>query len=114
MWLQEEAWQKILLEFNSCNAVRSLSQLKSKFDNLKTATRKYAGNIKRSLYGTGRGPSTEDSKNNIFEVVLDILNKKTVEGHYNSYDDDAFANSVTEETGQDSTLCCPLYLQKIL
>ncbi|KAK4872602.1 hypothetical protein RN001_014631 [Aquatica leii] len=87
---KEAAWNEVLTKYNSFNRTRSLLQLKSKYDNLKTGSRKYAANCRAAHRGTGGGPPLiNDIKSAIYDIVIEILNKKTVAGLDNSYDDDA-------------------------
>lgn len=96
---KDEAWQNIAVQYNSFNTRRSTGQLKSKFDNLKTAARKHASNCNRSLYSTGGGPpESAESKNIIYDEVCEILNKKTVRGLTNIYDDDFIEEKPEEVT----------------
>ncbi|KAF2903700.1 hypothetical protein ILUMI_02495 [Ignelater luminosus] len=83
---REEAWINIETEFNSCNRHQILHQIKSKFDNLKTAARKYACCNKENLNITGGGPS--DNLENVYDKMLEIINNKTLIGLENPYYDD--------------------------
>ncbi|KAF2889097.1 hypothetical protein ILUMI_17076 [Ignelater luminosus] len=84
---REEAWINIETEFNSCNRHRTLHQIKRKFDNLKTAARKYACCNKENLNITGGRPSG-NLENVVYDKMLEIINNKTVIGLKNPYDDD--------------------------
>ncbi|CAH1111592.1 unnamed protein product [Psylliodes chrysocephalus] len=103
---KEEAWRKIADAFNSCNPMRSIAQMKSKYDNLKTAARRFSGNANRNLYGTGGGPPVVVNPNPVYDEVLSIINKKTVSGLVNEYDDDYLDQGqsnieIIEETSED-------------
>lgn len=66
-----------------------MAQLKSKYDNLKTSARKYYSRQRDIIYHTGGGPGeNRDPKGDIYEVILQIINKKTVFGLHNRFDDD--------------------------
>ncbi|KAF2879569.1 hypothetical protein ILUMI_26594 [Ignelater luminosus] len=90
---REEAWINIETEFNSCNRHRTLHQIKSKFDNLKTAARKYAYCNKENLNITGGRPSG-NLENVVYDKMLEIINNKTVIGLENPYDDDGRSSGV--------------------
>ncbi|XP_044745799.1 myb/SANT-like DNA-binding domain-containing protein 3 [Coccinella septempunctata] len=86
---KEEAWKKVEDGFNAKNFhYRSLQQLKAKFDNLKTKARKEVAQQKSYLYGTGGGPSVK-VLDPITEIILDIINFKTVVGFPALTDSDA-------------------------
>ncbi|CAH1107884.1 unnamed protein product [Psylliodes chrysocephalus] len=74
--IEEEAWRKIADAFNSCNPMRSIAQMKrkSKYDNLKTAARRFSGNANRNLYGTGGRPPVVVNPNPVYDEVLSIKN----------------------------------------
>lgn len=56
---------------------------------MKTAARKHSAKVNQNHYATGGGPpDPPDSKNIIYDEVIKILNKKTVVGFNNPYDDD--------------------------
>ncbi|XP_074029123.1 uncharacterized protein isoform X1 [Leptinotarsa decemlineata] len=86
---KEEAWRKVLSSFNSRNIqVRSISQIKAKFDNLKTKARKDVAKQKSYMTGTGGGPAIKIDLDPVTEATLNIINMKTVVGLNNSLDSD--------------------------
>lgn len=60
---------------------------------MKTAARKYASCNKVNIYITGGGAST-NMDNVVYDKVLEILNKKTVVGLDNPYDDDGNSSGI--------------------
>ncbi|KAL1488495.1 hypothetical protein ABEB36_014961 [Hypothenemus hampei] len=70
-----EGWAKINKEFNSCFPLRKTEALQSKFDNLKTAARKYAGTRRQNCIGTGGGPGTTVETNAVFDIIINIMLK---------------------------------------
>ncbi|KAK4887454.1 hypothetical protein RN001_003725, partial [Aquatica leii] len=70
-------------------------QLTAKYENLKNQARKYAAHNKRIVCGTGGG-NHKYIKEVVLEAVLELLNKKTVYGKDNNFDDD-FVMAVPEE-----------------
>ncbi|XP_074032326.1 uncharacterized protein [Leptinotarsa decemlineata] len=76
--------------------VRSISQIKAKFDNLKTKARKDMAKQKSYMTGTGGGPAIKIDLDPVTEATLNIINMKTVVGLNNSLDSD-FINDLTKE-----------------
>ncbi|XP_074038652.1 myb/SANT-like DNA-binding domain-containing protein 3 isoform X2 [Leptinotarsa decemlineata] len=77
---KEEAWRKVLSSFNSRNIqVRSISQIKAKFDNLKTKARKDMAKQKSYMTGTGGGPAIKIDLDPVTEATLNIINMKTLD-----------------------------------
>lgn len=66
-----------------------MTQIKSKYDNLKTRTRKEVAKEKAYLRGTGGGPAVKKELDPIIEATLNIINIKTVVGLSNMFDSDA-------------------------
>ncbi|XP_072399128.1 uncharacterized protein [Diabrotica undecimpunctata] len=86
---KEEAWQKILTTFNAKNMVcRTVEQIKNKFDNMKTRTRKVVAKEKAYLRGTGGGPEIKTLEDPVIEATLKIINEKTVVGFNTILDSD--------------------------
>lgn len=67
---------------------RNVDQLKSKFDNLKTKVRKFVAQERCYIRGTGGGGSLPTNTDPIVELVLKIINWKTVVGLENTLDSD--------------------------
>lgn len=89
---KKDAWLKITNEFNSIspnNVLRETNSLKKYYDSIKEDLRKRAGNEKQSCYKTGGGPPSPNSHNSGDDLVLNIVNKKTIYGLSNSYDNDS-------------------------
>lgn len=87
---KNEAWIKLTQEFNALapnNVFRTTESLKKFWDNAKEDLRKRAGEEKRSLYKTGGGPPKYNKKPED-ELMLDIVNIKTIIGLTNPYDSD--------------------------
>lgn len=66
--------------------MRSSEQLTAKYENLKNRARKYAA-VSKQYKETGGG-SPKNDNDPILEMVIEILNKKTVYGEANRFDDD--------------------------
>lgn len=92
-------------KLNSVNRPRTLQQIKSKYDNLKTAARKYASKCRENYIKTGGGNS-DYKENVIYEKMLDIINKKTVFGLQNPFDDDAECSVSFIQTESTSPTTC--------
>jgi hypothetical protein len=66
--------------------VRTLAQIKRKFDNLKTKAKKTVAANKQSVTRTGGGPSEYTDIDPVTDAVLEMINMKTVTT-MNSFDD---------------------------
>lgn len=75
---------------------RSVDQLKSKYENLKTRARKCAAENKQYWRGTGGGPSQEPDWDPVIEAILRVINEKTVCGVQNPHDSDSVINNPTD------------------
>ncbi|KAK9674921.1 Myb/SANT-like DNA-binding domain [Popillia japonica] len=85
---KEQAWERVQNCFNSKSYIcRSIEQLKSKYDNLKTKARRVIANERQCIKGTGGGPGYS-SFDPIVEAILKIINIKTVVGLHYSMDSD--------------------------
>ncbi|KAK4872617.1 hypothetical protein RN001_014646 [Aquatica leii] len=85
------AWFKITQEFNCVspnNCLRDTDSLRKYYDNLKEDIRKKAGHQRRSLYKTGGGPPSPIKKDDCYDLILDIVNTKTIFGLANPCDND--------------------------
>ncbi|KAK4882373.1 hypothetical protein RN001_005692 [Aquatica leii] len=91
------AWQSIKEQYDAAHPLqmRTTQQLTAKYENLKTQARKYAADNKRIVCGTGGG-NDKYIKDVVLEAVLELLNKTTVYGEDNNFDDD-FVMTVPEE-----------------
>ncbi|KAK9744178.1 Myb/SANT-like DNA-binding domain [Popillia japonica] len=87
---KEQAWTRIACRFNSRNLeCRSIDQLKSKYDNLKSKARKVVANKRASLKGTGGSPTCGGRFDPIIGSILKIINIKTIVGHTSKFDSDS-------------------------
>ncbi|KAG5875188.1 hypothetical protein JTB14_006847 [Gonioctena quinquepunctata] len=78
---KDKAWQRVTAAFNALALHRrNMDQLKSKYDNLKTKTRKVVVAQRTYIKGTGGGPPVTDKFDPVIENVLKIINIKTVVG----------------------------------
>lgn len=88
---KNKAWIKIASEFNaqSPNYIkRSEESLKAYYKNQKELLKKKVGNERKNIYLTGGGPGSrfiEDKD----ELLLSIVNNKTVYGLNNTFDSDS-------------------------
>ncbi|KYB28778.1 hypothetical protein TcasGA2_TC032476 [Tribolium castaneum] len=84
---KNEAWQKILIAFNSKNKrPRNVEQIKNKYDNMKSKARKIAASNKNYLRGIEGGPSQTLDLDPVIEAVLRIINSATVVGLEDPFD----------------------------
>lgn len=72
-----------------CQYARTIEQLKSKFENLKTKARKTVAGYTKNIKGTGGGPPIYLETDPVIEAVLRIINYKTVVGLQNNFDCDS-------------------------
>jgi hypothetical protein len=98
---KEKAWKNVLSalqsKYSKWMRPRTIEQLKTKYDNLKTKARKDVAEEKNKIKQTGGGPSYPDNRlNPITEAVLNIINYKTVIG-LESCDSDS-TNNTTKVT----------------
>jgi hypothetical protein len=99
-WSEKEAaWKKIEEEFNSQSTVfRSVESLKRFHNNKKKEIRKTAAEEKRSFRTTGGGKAVVKSTDPVFDLTLEIMNKRTVYGLSNNFDSDSLQNMVINYT----------------
>lgn len=91
-WKQKEAaWARIQAEFNSqASTYRSADVLKRFYRNTKRETRKKAADLKHVLRQTGGGPAPPIKiQDPIFDLTLELINKKSVFGLPNPFDSDS-------------------------
>lgn len=87
---KENAWQQIEKEFNATSGVfRSAEVLKRFYNNKKKDVRKQAANERTNLCKTGGGQAIKIATDPTYDLTLEIINKKTVFGLNNKFDDDA-------------------------
>jgi hypothetical protein len=95
MYLQDAAWGRVSQAFNSsASQFRSVDQLKSKYDNLKTKARKVVAENRTYRQKTGGGGASSDKFDAVIEAVLRIINIKSVVGFENSVDCDHVGNFI--------------------
>lgn len=72
--LKEQTWSKLAKEFNSLSSFvfRSDKTLRAKYDNIKKRAKTKYSTFRRSLYGTGGGPSAEINFSQEEEVVMEL------------------------------------------
>ncbi|KAI4460658.1 hypothetical protein MML48_5g00010615 [Holotrichia oblita] len=91
------AWQNIAKEFNSQSpnfVTRSVDSLKKYYDNLKKGMRKRAASERSKMYKTGGGKAdTNISKGD--ELLLSLINKKTIYGYESPWDSDQLECTIT-------------------
>lgn len=99
---KNRAWFSMTQKFNAMspnNVFRPTESLKKYYDNLKEDLRKRAGEERKSLYKTGGGPPTPKTPLED-DILLDIVNKKTIYGVDNQFDCDVIENhNVETEVG---------------
>lgn len=100
-WKQkDEAWKKVTNIFNSQTTetfARTKESLKKFYDNVKKNVRKEVAAEKYELNKTGGGIVLPVDKEPTTDLVLDIINEKTVFGFTNIYDSDYIAQDGTEK-----------------
>lgn len=114
---KEEAWKNVHQSFQSrTTTTRTIEQLKSKYDNLKTKARKDVANNKTVFKKTGGGPPDNPPNNGldpVTESIIDIINIKTVDGLSCAFDSDSImANpDIEEHIGKfTKAVCLPNFL----
>ncbi|XP_050516283.1 uncharacterized protein LOC126891144 [Diabrotica virgifera virgifera] len=99
---KEKTWKKIETEFNASSPGlinRSADSLKKYYDNRKKELRKEKAQEKIEVYRTGGGPCAKPPKmESSDEVLLSMVNEKTVSGILNTFDGDS------EVTNENSSL----------
>lgn len=88
---KKKVWEKIAAEVNAAavnTTYRSQEILKRFFENRKREVRKIAAEEKKELYGTGGGQPFKIRKDPCHDIILSIMNTKTVYGLANEIDGD--------------------------
>ncbi|KAK5648389.1 hypothetical protein RI129_003281 [Pyrocoelia pectoralis] len=88
---KEKAWQQIAQKFNAVspeNIYRDVQSLKKTYSNIKMQVKKAAADEKTEIYKTGGGRKRECNEPVLMELMLDTINKKTVYGFQNQFDND--------------------------
>jgi hypothetical protein len=94
-WTEKEAaWKKIEEEYSlqKCRISRDFTTTKKK------ETRKTAAEEKRSFRTTDGGKAVVKSTDPVFDLTLEIMNKRTVYGLSNNFDSDSLQNMVINYT----------------
>lgn len=91
---KNEAWDAITREFNSSNAgtTRDLESLRRNYENRKKLLRQNMAKQRRELYRTGGGVAPVVTKEPGDEILMAIVNEKTIAGIENRFDGDKFDN----------------------
>nr|XP_023028765.1 myb/SANT-like DNA-binding domain-containing protein 3 [Leptinotarsa decemlineata] len=88
---KEKTWELIESEFNasSSSTYRNAANLKKCYENRKKELRKSLAEERKQTLMTGRGPPPKIKKDDTDDILMSILNKKTLVGLHNEFDDDA-------------------------
>lgn len=87
---KDEAWERICTAFNSQspqNVWRNKDSLRKLYDNKKKELRKEAANSSYEVYKTGGGPTYKEVSTDD-ELLLTLVNNKTISGTFNPFDSD--------------------------
>ncbi|KAK4872750.1 hypothetical protein RN001_014779 [Aquatica leii] len=87
-----KAWQVVEEEFNASSTsttYRDATCLKKCYENRKKELRKSIAQERREILLTGGGPPAKIKRDDTDDVLMSILNKKTLVGLNNRFDDDA-------------------------
>lgn len=98
-WKQkEDTWFKIWNEYNANSTVhRDKDSLKKCYNNQKRSTRKVMAKNKQDVYQTGGGLNKAPLVSPVDEATLLVMNKTTVNGLNNNYDDDRIKEIINED-----------------
>ncbi|KAG5874117.1 hypothetical protein JTB14_015037 [Gonioctena quinquepunctata] len=104
---KDEAWQAIEQDFNSSSGsdtFRKAACLKKCYENRKKKLRKMLAEERRETMLTGGGPPPKLKKNEDEDMLLSFVNKKTLVGLENRFDDDAEESLIQVQDEQDEIL----------
>ncbi|CAH1113904.1 unnamed protein product [Psylliodes chrysocephalus] len=94
---KDKAWEKVAVVYNAHSLeYRNTDQLKSKFDNLKTKTRKIVAQERAHIKGTGGGGPLPPDYDPVIQLIVKIINWKTVVGLENTFGSDYTANDIED------------------
>ena len=111
---KKKGWLKIEEEFNTKSLhSRSWTILKTKWENLKTESRKYHAANKIKLLKTGGGKSNPPNENKLLEKVK-ILVSATIDGLQSSYDSDADCILQTQESAINVSVNTSVFPETLL
>lgn len=89
---KENSWSQITDEFNATSSTgikRTAACLKKCYENRKKQLRKTLAEEKKEIQLTGGGPPPKVLTNEVDDILMSILNKKTLVGLQNNFDNDA-------------------------
>lgn len=101
-----DAWNMIAGEFNSVspnNIHRTAESLKKFFENKKKEVRKVVAYEKKEINLTGGGTTPKFTKDPSHELVLSLMNNKSVFGLTNPFDSDSINNEIILEVNNENT-----------
>lgn len=106
---KEKAWQAIESEFNATSTssvYRNAGCLKKCYENRKKELRKSLAEERKETFLTGGGPAPKIKKDETDDILMSILNKNTLVGLHNQFDDDADKSVIglSSEVNQDSDI----------
>lgn len=93
---KKQVWEKVALQFNSASpgmVPRTPESLKKFYENKKKVIRKDMAKERCELYKTGGGPAPSTIANPKKNVILSIINPKSVFGLNNDFDGDRLAEN---------------------
>lgn len=89
---KKETWQKICQQFNTSSPnlyYRQVESLKKFYEKMKEELRKKTAEIKKELYKTGGGQGPGSQNNQQDDLLMSIINKKSVLGLGSKFDSDS-------------------------
>ncbi|KAG5872847.1 hypothetical protein JTB14_017528 [Gonioctena quinquepunctata] len=104
---KDKAWQAIEQDFNSLsgsNTFRKAACLKKCYENRKKKLRKMLAEERRETMLTGGGPPPKLKKNEDEDILFSFVNKETLVGLENRFDDDAEESLIQVQDEQDEIL----------
>lgn len=94
---KEQQWQEITMQFNAENGdlmPRSIDSLKKCYNNMKRNTRIDAAKDLQEMRRTGGGVPPAYEKDPNKDLIMGLLNEKTVVGLFNDFDSDLIVSEV--------------------
>ncbi|KAK5648064.1 hypothetical protein RI129_002956 [Pyrocoelia pectoralis] len=104
---KSKAWLDMTDEFNATsttNVFRNTSSLKKCYENRKKELRKTLAEEKKERLLTGGGPPPAVKTDETDDLLMSIMNKSTLVGLHNEFDDDAEESSVTSIVGNQQEI----------
>ncbi|KAF5275533.1 hypothetical protein FQR65_LT16600 [Abscondita terminalis] len=108
-----KAWYQITNEFNATSVTsvfRSLASLKKCYENRKKELRKTVADERKETTLTGGGPPPKIKKDETDDILISIINEKTLVGIKNPFDDDAEESVIAYTADEPSTYEAEFYL----